>query len=695
MDLSEFKPPVRLSMSDEEIYQALGSAQASEDGIAKAMAIVEEQANLREHDNKLFNEWVARMQISGAPEAKIALENLERAKQNLEPLPLTPPAQDIASSLNAVYAAPTDEPVIEPQPESFEIEEIPEVTEVVEEEEPLKSIFADLEPEPVVEKIDEPVAQHYEVPVVQQIDVVVEEVEAAPAQDDFDALLADAAAEATTSISFAPERSEPATTFENDEPPVANYEVSADEDALVFEEEKASQPKSGWWANASFWVLAVGVFAPVISSYLFISAGMNFGTALAGFGLGLLANIALLVSAHVTAQRTNEPNVVTSRATFGVFGAIIPGITATGFALATLNLSSIGAVATFDGVFEGGLDLGQELFAGVSISSGLSIGFVIVALMVAGFAARALRWLNVVAAGLLVLAFMVGALITREQIDFTAVDMAVDFGQASLFAGMFTAIGFATYGKAPKVLASYGTSKTISRWSAIAAVGFVLPLLAFAHFALIFIANKPSAGFELLTPLGLTGIPILATAVLWVVAFAAFVLLVNLGQIAIVQLRAFGLNQIPRWLTIIVSIAATAIYLEPSWAFWLQLSQLLLVPLAAGVGFAVAESIIRRGSYHEASLLRGYGFYGKFNLVAVIGFAVVVAFGFGISESLEIAPWLGFAGWVTPLAPLMAFGLSVVWTAVTGIPRIVVQQREVAEVELRKASLTSFSGFAE
>ena len=694
MDLSEFKPPVRLSMSDEEIYQALGSAQASEDGIAKAMAIVEEQANLREHDNKLFNEWVARMQSSEAPEAKIALENIERAKQNLEPLPLTPPAQDIASSLNAVYAAQTSEAVVESEAESVEPIEIVEVAEVVDEEEPLKSIFANLESEPVVESIEDSEVHQFEKPLVQQLEVVVEEAEALPVEDEFDALLADASAEATTSISFAPAMSEPAVTFDNDEAPVSNFAVSADEDALVFEEEKADHPKSGWWANASFWVLTVGVFVPVIASYVFTSAGMNFGTAIVGFGLGLLANLVLIVSAHFTAQRTSEPNVVTSRATFGVFGAIIPGVTAIGFALAVLNLSSVGAVATFDGVFEGGFDFSQELFSGVSVSSAIAIGLAIAALLVAGFAARALRWLNLVAAGLLVPAFIVGALITRNQIS-TTIDMSVDLGQAALVAGIFTAVGFATYGRAPKVLPSIGAPRTIARWSAITGVTVVLPLAAFAHFALIFKANLPGTGFELLTPLGLTETAILATPVLWVAAFAMFVLLVNLGQTALVQLRAFGLNQMRGWLTIVVSLAATAIYVAPSWAFWLQISQLLLVPLATGVGFAVAESVIRRGQYHEASLLRGYGFYGKFNLVAVIGFAVVVAFGLGISEQLEIAPWLGFAGWSSPLAPLAAFGLGAVWTAVTGVPRILLQQREVAEVELRKASLTSFSGFAE
>lgn len=713
MDLSEFKPPVRLSMSDEEIYQALGAAQASEDGIAKAMAIVEEQANLREHDNKLFSEWVGRMQSSEAPQAKIALENIERAKQNLEPLPLTPPAEDIVSSLNATYAAQIEQVGFEQEaheistvePDGFQgpdviEEEAQEAQGEQQEEEQLQSIFANLgsesSPEPQVEFEAEAETIQIEEPSIIQVEVLSEpEVSSEPEQDEFDRLLADAASEATTSISFANSVAEPAVTFEADSHSVENFEVSADEDALVLEETKIAQPKSGWWANTSFWLLSVGVIVPVIASYLAVALGATFGTAIFGFGLGLLANVGMIVSAHFTAQRTSESNVVTSRASFGVLGAIVPGVAGLAFALALLNLSAIGSVASFDGAFEGGFDFSQKLVGDLSISAAIAIGLVILAFMIAGFASRALRWLNLVAASLLTLAFFVGALITRGQIDSIDVSFSIDFSQVVLIAGMYSAVGLATYGKAPRVVGSHGTGKTVGRWSALLAAVLLLPLATFAHFTLIFLRSMPGTGFELLTPLGLTDLPALATPVLWLVALSLFVLLVNLGHSALGQLRAFGLNQIKGWLTIIVSLAATAIYVFPTWSFWLGVIQFLLVPLAAAVGVAVAESAIRRGPYHEASLLRGYGFYGKFNLVAVIGYFVVVAFGFGIATPFELAPWLGFAGWTTPLAFLLAFGLSALWTAVTGIPRILMQQREVAEVEQRKASLSSFSGFSE
>jgi hypothetical protein len=93
--------------------------------------------------------------------------------------------------------------------------------------------------------------------------------------------------------------------------------------------------------------------------------------------------------------------------------------------------------------------------------------------------------------------------------------------------------------------------------------------------------------------------------------------------------------------------------------------------------------------------LRGYGFYGKFNILAIVGYLAAVALGFAISQPTTLAPWLGFASWTTPAAPVIVFAAALVWSAATGVPRILVQQREVAEVEQRKASLSEFTGFSE
>ncbi len=691
MDLSQFKPPVRLSMSDEEIYQALGSAQASEDGIAKAMAIVEEQANLREHDNKLFAEWFARMQASPEPEAKIALENIERAKQGLEALPFTSPTPDVAAALNEVHQEQQVPEVIEVQEVLVE-EIIPEpLLEVEVEEEPLQSIFADLPaeslPEPVLEEI-----------FVETIEVVVEPQimpEAEPADDSFDALLAEAASEATSSIAVPSSTGQPAVTFEVDEPKVENFEVSADEDALVVEESSAKTAKSGWWSNASFWVLVTGVFVPVVAAFLVLASGFSLGTALVGFAIGLFVNFGLAVSAHFTGKRSGEPNVVTSRATFGVFGASLPGLGALGFAIVVLNLVAIGATASFDGVFDTQVDFGDELFSGLTYSSAIPITLVVSALVVAGFAPKAVRWINAVLAAALLVTFVVVAVVSRDVINFEGLDSSIDLQGALLIAAALACIGIANYGKSPNVSAVGSPAKTVARWSTLAIATVALPMAVFAHFVLVFDQTQPANGFALLHALGLGTMPALVTPLLWITAIAMFGLLINLGHSALTQLRAFGINQLRGWFAIIVSLTATAMWVLPEWSTWLDLSLLLVVPLAAGVGFAVADSLVRRGKYHEASLLRSYGFYGKFNLLALAGYLASVAVGFAIAQPLALAPWLGFAGWTTPFAPLAALAFALVWSAATGIPRILVQQREVAEVEQRKASLSEFTGFSE
>jgi hypothetical protein len=674
-------------MSDEEIYQALGSAQASEDGIAKAMAIVEEQANLREHDNKLFAEWFARMQASPEPEAKIALENIERAKQGLEALPLTSPAPEIAAALNEAHQEQESPEVVEVQEVLVE-EIIPEpVLEVEVEEEPLQSIFADLAPEPEPEL------------VVEEEPVVIAEPELEPEQvsidESFESLLADAASEATSSIAVTSSTGQAAVTFEVDEPEVANFEVSADEDALVVEESSAKTAKSGWWSNASFWVLVAGVFVPVVAAFLVLASGFSLGTALVGFAIGLFVNFGLAVSAHFTGKRSGEPNVVTSRATFGVFGASLPGLGALGFAIVVLNLVAIGATASFDGVFDTQVDFGDELFGGLTYSSAIPITLVVSALVVAGFAPKAVRWINAVLAAALLVAFVVVAVFSREAISFEGLDTSIDWQGALLIAAALACIGIANYGKSPNVSAVGSPANTVARWSTLVIATVALPMAVFAHFVLVFDQTQPANGFALLHALGLGTMPALVTPLLWITAIAMFGLLINLGHSALTQLRAFGINQLRGWFAIIVSLTATAMWVLPEWSTWLELALLLVVPLAAGVGFAFADSLIRRGKYHEASLLRSYGFYGKFNLLALAGYLASVALGFAIAQPLALAPWLGFAGWTTPFAPLAALAFALVWSAATGIPRILVQQREVAEVEQRKASLSEFTGFSE
>jgi hypothetical protein len=177
---------------------------------------------------------------------------------------------------------------------------------------------------------------------------------------------------------------------------------------------------------------------------------------------------------------------------------------------------------------------------------------------------------------------------------------------------------------------------------------------------------------------------------------AALVFAVNLGDQILISLRGFALNNIRGWICAVSALAAGGLYwFSPSLETWLSILTITLVPVAASVGFAVADSLVRRGEYHEASLLRGYGFYGKFNVLALIGYALIVAAGWGLTAPNSLAPWLGYLGVNPPEVPALALVGGLVWSLITGIPRILVQEREVAEVELRKASLSEFPGFSE
>ncbi len=638
MDQSEFKPPVRLSMTDEEIYQALGNAQATEDGLAKAMAIVEEQANLREHDNQLHAEWLARMQASADPRAKIALENVDRLRNGLELLPLEVSEEEI--------------PVV-----------VAEVVEIIE----------------------------IEVPAVEEF------VE--PERDAFEALLNEAASEATSAISVPANVSAPAVTFDEDltVEPAEEFKIAADEDALVFEESIEKPTRSRWRANAAFWFISLGLVVPMVFAYLVASQAVSFGSALSGFALGTLGVVVLAISAHFTAARTGEAFVVTKRATFGVFGAFVPGLVAIGFAFSLLILALVSGVQSFSGVFQLGVGFGDMVFGSASVATVITIATLVVVSLVAGFAQASRRWINIIVSVPLMIAFVVGALATRSQVSFSNIDWSISPMQVLTVAGFVTFAGIATYGRAPKVTANaFSKINTFARWSAVGATIVLVPTLVFAHFFLVYDQNLPADGFGLLNVFALVQSPAIATGVLWVGALGVVALLFNLSIATLEEVRSFAVNRLTGWFSLVlVILGSAAVWFVPAWSSWLAVSQLLFVGVSAVVGMQVADSLLRRGAYHESSLLRSYGFYGSFSVFALIGFVAATAAGLAVSAPNSLADWLGFSGWVTPFSPLVAFAFGLVWQLATGFARVKKQQSDVAEVELRKAALSEFPGFSE
>jgi hypothetical protein len=84
-------------------------------------------------------------------------------------------------------------------------------------------------------------------------------------------------------------------------------------------------------------------------------------------------------------------------------------------------------------------------------------------------------------------------------------------------------------------------------------------------------------------------------------------------------------------------------------AILIELLILVSVVAASYTGIVIADALIRRRDYHEVSLTRDYGFYGRFNFANLIGFILATALGFGyLNGTGALSFWAGYLGDFTP-----------------------------------------------
>jgi len=625
MEHSEFTPPVRQSLTDEQISAHLGAAAADEAGMLAAMEFLETQTVLREQDNQATAQWLERMRTSSDPRAALAVTNFERAKQGLEPLP----------------------------------ESVPGV------------VVPEVQVEEVVETIPEPVAR-------------VEE----PSVESFEALIGDV---------------EPVAV---DKPAEATI-VEAEIDATVADQSKIEKPVTGFrMVSASNYILSVGVFAPILAAIFANQVGMNFVTSvLAGFtgiALGVLVNVLGLV----TARRTHRGLAVAARASFGVFGSILPSIFLVLAGLFSLAVVAFGASKFLDGRIEGAQPLESPLFSlgeGNPVSGG-SIAAVILSLLVgllAIFGGKFSRILKISMALIVFGLFLFIAFSTTPRIQF--LELAGVFQVEEFLVGMpvfallALVLAYGVDGESISI-ASWGASKKRLGWP-IFIFGAVLPLLVFSHVAALFNLRNLTSGEFAIDFLLSTGGPIVGTAMLYL-GIVGVIGLLYTGLMKLIEaLKTLGVNHVGYGLATLVVVlftsmmAAIALFSSDPLVFTLPATGLLLVPAAAWIGAVLAETTIRRGKFHDASLTRAYGFYGAVNWIAMVVFVLAVSSAIVFAKPITIAPWLGSLSAATgfalsiEIAALFALGASFVLTVITAIPRILRQQAETRTVEERRYDL--------
>ena len=639
MDLSDFTPPARKSQTDEQIAIKLGSATADEAGMLEAMNFLEEQTALRDEDNRAIAEWKSRLEQSDDPRAKVALENFERAKSGLEPLPLN--------------AEPVHEPVVEiepvveaePEPVAFgsaeeAVEEVEELLAVPEPEAP--EVVAEVVPEQVAEPVVEVVPEHVAEPVA--------------------------------------EAEKPA-----EEPQTVGYRL----------------------VSVSNWILGVGVLAPVSAAVFAATNGLNFVTSILAGLVGVLVGVKVNVFAFVTARRTNRGLAVASRAAFGVFGAIVPGILLLLAGLADLGAITFGAVRYLDGTIVGLAPFSEPVLSlgSLEVSQGslFALALTLVAAVLAIFGGRFARVLKIALATVILGGFLAFALLTTTAIDYLNLAGIFQVDEFLWVAPLFAVlVSVFTYGLDSETvsIASWGVSRKRLYWP-MGVFGFLLPLLSYSHMAALLnggqglLEDGTQAIQYMLSESGL-----IAGTVLVDVAIVAVLALLYMGVSKLIEtMKTTGTNHIGYGLATLAAVGYLVLILvqvlvvtEPL-AFNINLVGLLLIPGGYWIGAILSDTLLRRGSYHDASLTRGYGFYGSFNWVALIGYVLGIVLGLGVATPNDYFTWLGFLSGTLGLkvsivfASLISMAFAVVFTFATGYPRIRRQQQETKAVEDRRYDL--------
>ena len=720
MDSTNFTPPARRSMTDAQIQEALGNAQADEAGITAAMELLETQAQLRDIEKMEFSSWVIEMERIGSPEALLAVENAKRAQQGLEPIEaptvapqVIEPIEDVVSRLNEIYAnqAAVPEVVEEPVVEESVVEEFaaeaPEIAAFFTER-----VTEDLAPEePASEELDE-----FERLLAADTVVGAEDELTALEEELLDDL-------AATPVAAAPAFVEESVTVLETNPGVSFKVASPIEEVSIESAPKTSRRSnsvSQFWA----WLALSGSVLPLGLAWFVFDAGIAFTQAVLAIFLGATASAIVIAVGALAGKRSGLPTLMISRAAFGVYGNAAPASILT--VVRILWSAAIVAVVVY---------LGTEYFTVESITdytdnNAITLGLAVLALVIASvtlaiFGGRVLYRAQQVAGIIGVLAVSTLAIATAGAISIddllaqSTSSWPATFGIAVMTFSIFGLAWTSAGADFARKLSTHARGAAVVGWGALALA--VVPTLV-AAFGLALLGSAPqkvtsgltSPGFysvsmlqefsALLTPwLGYTLAGSAAVTIIVVLAMSLYSSNLSLHSIG-AKLKPVLAQPI---LGLISATAALAgVVLSPELLILIRDYALLIgVPVAAWSGIFVSDILIRRIAYHEISLSRAYGFYKSVNWVNLSAWVVGSVLGYGLIYSEQI----GF-GWTGYLADLMvnqefwattSFGLIIAFAfgslipVVSGIPRIKRQEAEVLAIESRRDDLKDIFGLAE
>jgi purine-cytosine permease-like protein len=651
--------------------------QSQPDGLMAAMALIEAQNLLRQQDSFAYSQWQLQAQMQAASAPPIVSE----------PEPQTP--------VQVFPEAITPEPAIVPAPAVAIVPPVVNPTEV--------SSLAPAVSETAVDDIVAALNRNYE--------------------------------NAETDQSVATELAEPVPVVQNDpvgfvepEPiaslPTVEVEISSEpelaEDEQAIEVTEVSRTKTSAALSWSWISVASSPLVLVLAAFL-KESGASLAQALVVIA-GLIVTTAVFAGiGSVAAKRGSSPIAVVSRAAFGVWGNVLPAIVM----LLVKIVWSI-ALLIFGARILSPLISSQPWFAVISAQFVFpaeftalmltAIPMVLISSLVAGFGGIAMLRAQQVAGafsligilGIGYFVFSANSILDLQQGQLLGAPALIDL---AIFC--FVLFGFTVFSQSGDFARKLPVETPGAKVFFLSFVSTLfIPLMVGVMGVLWIFMAEDSFGLLLTDQL----IPTIAAAApIWV--FIGFVVAVGLSVLQLLANSIYSLAgalasvaaKIPGAISVlllaIVLLAGTlgsSMLLATSSVLALLIELLILVSVVAAsyTGIVIADALIRRRDYHEVSLTRDYGFYGRFNFANLIGFILATALGFGyLNGTGALSFWAGYLGDFTPsifdfagsnIGIAMAFGLAILFPVLFGIPRIKNQETKLAELDERREELKEY-----
>lgn len=735
MDSSNFQPPVRRSLSNEELEARVNQAMSSHSGVEAVMELLVAQEALRVEEDRQEQLWIDSMRQNGSPEAQAALNSflgIAAPAPVAEPVaPVEPPYVEPVQvvEIAPVVETPVAEAPVQPEPPKAPpvftwlnpapptpvakpevVEEViakPEVVEEVVEE----AIVEPIEPEQPstfswFTKTEEPEVEPEEVLVEETIVEIVEvlpEEELAPigseSETEFEMLLAAAAAE------------EELTALEESEKKSVATLVATESNVLIpSDEHRNREPLS----QLLVWLGASATIVPVLLVWLLISLGLNATAITVSLVGGYLVSGLLIAVAAIAGKRSGLSTATISRSVFGVWGNSIP--------LTISFVSRVAVAAILVSIFTffmNQLGVMQEVFAtvllnvaGIEFTLGFvfQIAFVLSAATVAIFRGTLGRTVQALISlvGFIVFAESFAAL-AGQSVSFTAVGPSELISLTGLAGFALVVMVNLTlwFALAPNISKAIPMSvRGIKVFSAVLVANFAIPAIV-GVLAVLWLGSLST----LAATASLSPQQVLEVLPTWAQGTLTAGAALTIFFATILSLRTAALDYVSLFRTksrvtgLVLTVVATVLLLalfaqqpESQQVTYLSNLFVLVAAVSAGwIGIFAADVAIRRQAYHELSLSRSYGLYKKFNILALITWVLTLALAvalipvtlFGFDFMGFALPYLGLEANIGSAAigflATLTFGMLI--TFAIRIPQIRKQEREVLELEARRDQL--------